>query len=190
MYIPTTLQVPKGHMTRPRTYVIGHKVNSLLSELSLSTCETWLLPPTCVLCMIRYLEESHGATTSNGRATEDAKYKDQEKKLPEIYSHRTTGLDRMSDAWRLHQPAQVPASETYSGRTTDATGRPTSSSAGPVWKSDDGFPKPKRRTSDKYRTTGPSRATGRPVPVGRPAHVFAQSIGPRPMYPPLTPLCP
>ena len=70
--------------------------------------------------MIRYLEESHGATTSNRRASEDAKYKDQEKKLPEIYSHRTTGLDRTSGAWRLHQPAQVPANETYSSRTTDA----------------------------------------------------------------------
>ena len=76
MYTPTTLQAPRGHMTRPRTYAIGHKVNSLLSEPSLSTCETWLLPQTCVLCMIRYLEESHGATTSNGRASEDTKYKD------------------------------------------------------------------------------------------------------------------
>ena len=75
MYTLTTLQTPRGHMTRPRTYAIGHKVNSLLSEPSLSTCERWLLPPTCVLCMTRYLEESHGATTSNGRASEDAKYK-------------------------------------------------------------------------------------------------------------------
>ena len=52
--------------------------------------------------MIRYLEEIHGGTTSNGRASEDANYKDQEKKLPEIYSHRMTGLDRTSDAWSLH----------------------------------------------------------------------------------------
>ena len=33
--------------------------------------------------MIRYLEESHEVTTSNGTASEDAKYKDQEKKLRE-----------------------------------------------------------------------------------------------------------
>ncbi len=46
--------------------------------------------------MIRYLEESHGATTSNGRASEDAKYKDQEKKLPEVYSLRTTHIQRTS----------------------------------------------------------------------------------------------
>ena len=83
MYTPNTLLTPSGHMMRPRTYAIGHKVNSLLSEPSLSTCEIWLLPPTCVLCMIRYLEESHEVTTSNGTASKDAKYKDQEKELPE-----------------------------------------------------------------------------------------------------------
>ena len=92
-------------------------MNSLLSELSLSTCETWLLPPTCVLCMIRYLEESHGATTSNGRASEDAKYKDQEKKLPEVFSLRTTGPHRMSNAWNSHQPEES-ARGSYSGRMT------------------------------------------------------------------------
>ena len=83
MYTPTTLQTPRGLMTRPQLCAIGHKVNSLLSEPSLSTCETWLLPPTCVLCMIRYLGESHEVTTSNGIASEDAKYKDRETKLPE-----------------------------------------------------------------------------------------------------------
>ena len=56
MYTPTTLQAPRGHMTRPQTYAIGHKVNSLLSESSLSTCQTWLLPKSEVFCMIRYQE--------------------------------------------------------------------------------------------------------------------------------------
>ena len=64
-------------MTRPRTYAIGHKVNSLLSEPSLPTCETWLLPQIYVLCMTRNKEEDHG------QDGEDTKYKDQEKKLPE-----------------------------------------------------------------------------------------------------------
>ena len=81
MSTSTTPHDPRVHKTRPRTYAIGHKVNSLLTGPSLSTCETWLLPPTCVLCMIRYLEESHGATITNGRAREDAKYKDQEEEL-------------------------------------------------------------------------------------------------------------
>ena len=68
--------------------------------------------------MIRYLEESHGATTSNGRASEDAKYKDQEKKLPEVFSHRTTGQRRTSDTWALIQQ-EGPANESYSNRTSD-----------------------------------------------------------------------
>ena len=95
MFIPnytlTTLQTPRGLMTRPQLDAIGHKVNSLLSEPSLSTYETWLLPPMCVLCKIRYLEESHEATTSNGRASEDANYKDQEEAADKSYNSRTTG---------------------------------------------------------------------------------------------------
>ena len=54
MYTPTTLQAPRGHTKRPRTYAIGHKVNSLLSESSLSTCETWLLPHAWTLHTLRY----------------------------------------------------------------------------------------------------------------------------------------
>ena len=60
MYTPTTLQDPRGHMTRPRTYAIGHKVNSLLFEPSLSTCETWLLPHTWTLPILRYNRDDHG----------------------------------------------------------------------------------------------------------------------------------
>ena len=47
-------------MTRPRIYTIGHKVNSLLSEPSLSTCETWLLPHACILHMLRYHVSNQG----------------------------------------------------------------------------------------------------------------------------------
>ena len=68
--------------------------------------------------MIRYLEERHGATTSNGRASEDAKYKDQVKKLPEVFSNRMIGQRRTSDAWSSHQPEES-ARECYSGRTTN-----------------------------------------------------------------------
>ena len=151
-------------MTRSQLYAIGHKVNSLLSEPSLSTCEIWLLPPTCVLCMIRYLEESHKATTSNGRASEDAKYKDQEKKMREA---TTTGRPAQperpdpEDPSRIHgRPKPPDVRPLSSARTTDADRT-----------SDTTCPEPKRRTSDMHRTTGPSRATGRLVPVGCPTPV-------------------
>ena len=104
MYTPTILQAPRGHTMRPQIYAIGHKVNLLLSKPTLSTCETWLLPPTCVLCMIRYLEESHGATTSNERASEDAKHKDQEKKLREA---TTTGRPTQPGCPAPEDPSRI-----------------------------------------------------------------------------------
>ena len=117
MYTPTTLQTPRGHMKRPRRYTIGHKVNSLLSEPSLSTCETWLLPQMCVLCMSRNQEEGHGTATSIGQDGEDTKYKDQENKLLEVFSLRTTGQRWTFDAWALSQPEE-PADRSYIGGTT------------------------------------------------------------------------
>ena len=44
-------------MTRARAKDIEDKVNSLLSELTLSMQETWLLPKTETLCMIRYQKD-------------------------------------------------------------------------------------------------------------------------------------
>ena len=35
MYTLTIVRAPRGHMTRPRAYTIGHKVNSILSKPSL-----------------------------------------------------------------------------------------------------------------------------------------------------------
>ena len=66
MYTPTTLQAPRGHMTRPRPYAIGHKVNSLLFEPSLSTCETWLLPHAWTLHTFRYNRDDHGGSKDQG----------------------------------------------------------------------------------------------------------------------------
>ena len=68
MYTPTTPQAPRGHMTRPRIYTIGHKVNSLLSEPSLSTCETWLLPHAWILHILRYDRDDHGESKDRGQA--------------------------------------------------------------------------------------------------------------------------
>ena len=171
-----TLLCPLGHISF--TYAIGHKVNSLLSEPSLSTCEIWLLPPTCVLCMIRYLEESHEVTTSNGTASEDAKYKDHEKKLREATATgrpAQPGRPAPEDPSRIYGRPEPPDVRRLlgPGRPPD-TGRPTLSSARTTdadRTSDTTCPEPKRRTSDMHWTTGPSRATERPVPLGRPTPV-------------------
>ena len=57
MDVSTSPTTPLGPMTRARAKAIEDKVNSLLSELPLSTHETWLLPQAETLCVIRYLEE-------------------------------------------------------------------------------------------------------------------------------------
>ena len=131
MSTSTTPHDPRVHKMRPRLYAIGHKVNSLLSEPSLSTCETWLLPQTYVLCMSRNQEEGHGAARSLGQDDEDTKCEEQEEELPESYSSRTsddlrtTDDLRTSDAWRLHQPDRPqPRQPTAHGRPLDS-GRPT-----------------------------------------------------------------
>ena len=95
-------------------------MNSLLSELLLSTYETWLLPHAETLCVIWYLEEIHGSATPNGQDGEDTKFNGQEERPLETPSHRTTDASRTSDAWRLQPTSQVPAFACYSGRTTDA----------------------------------------------------------------------
>ena len=133
MYTPTTLQTPSGHMTRPQTYAIGHKVNSLLSELRLSMHENWLLPQLETLCVIRYLEESHEVTTSNRITSEDAKYKDQEKKLREATATgrpAQPGRPAPEDPSRIHGRPEPPDIRRLPvpGRPPD-TGRPTLSSA-------------------------------------------------------------
>src|SRR3989337_2565872 len=68
MYTSTTPQAPSGHTMRPRPYAIGHKVNSLLSEPSLSTYETWLLPHAWTLHILRYNRDDHGGSKDQGQA--------------------------------------------------------------------------------------------------------------------------
>ena len=50
---PTT-QAPSGLVTRARARAIQSEVTSLLLEFSPSSSETWLLPKSEILCVIRY----------------------------------------------------------------------------------------------------------------------------------------
>ena len=53
-YTPTTLHTPRGHMTRPRTYAIGTKVNPLFFENIMNIHWTCFLPHQSALCVLRY----------------------------------------------------------------------------------------------------------------------------------------
>ena len=143
MYTPTTLQTPSGHMTRPRTYAIGHKVNSLLSEPSLPTCDTWLLPHIYVLCMTRSKEEDQEKklleATAAGRPTRTGR--------PTTPRLRTTGPLRTT----------VPATTEPNLRTSEelrTSGTPRAS----------GRPAPSGRPTEAH----PSRIYGSPKSTGRP----------------------
>ena len=56
----STTLAPRGRMTRARARAILSEVNSLLVELPFDPLETWLLPQTEMLCVIRYQESNQG----------------------------------------------------------------------------------------------------------------------------------
>ena len=56
-----------------RAYAIGHKVNSLLSESSLSSCKTWMLLQARTLCILRYTRGDQGEPKDQGQGCAGAK---------------------------------------------------------------------------------------------------------------------
>ena len=57
MDLPLFPTTPLGPMTRARARAIENEVNSLLVELPFDPLETWILPQTETLCMLRYQGE-------------------------------------------------------------------------------------------------------------------------------------
>ena len=188
MDLPSSPTTPLGPMTRARARAIETKVNSLLSELPLSTYETWLLPQAKILCVSGTWREARGQISPTDKTTWTPSSKDKKKSCQKNYSHRTTEARWTSDTWR-HQPtSQAPACARSSGRMADSDRTPDTSSArttgttitAPKQRkygdlqttdadrtSDQSTSVPKHRKSDTYRTTEPPRVTGRPVTVGR-----------------------
>ena len=89
IYITTTSQAPSALMLRPQAYAIGHKVNSLLSESSLSACKTWMLLQARTLFIIRYTRGDHGEPKDQGQAF--VKAKEGEGRRASCYRPRTSG---------------------------------------------------------------------------------------------------
>ena len=114
MDISTSPSTPLGPMTRARAKAIEDKVNSLLSELPLPTHETWLLPHMDTLCVIRFLEESHGTSTSIGQDDKATNREGQEEDLPEKTPATGrpvgTGHPAPEAPATKSQPMQAPAS--------------------------------------------------------------------------------
>ena len=79
MDLSSSHQVPSGPMTRARARALETEVTSLLSELPLSIHETWLLPQTETLCILRYLGEAKAQGRSEG---EEGHEEGEEEELP------------------------------------------------------------------------------------------------------------
>ncbi|KAM3272722.1 hypothetical protein ACQJBY_042676 [Aegilops geniculata] len=118
MDVSTSPTTALGPMTRARAKAIEDKVNSLLSELPLSTHASWLLPQAETLCVIMYLEEGHGTTTSNGQDGEDTKYEGQEEELQEELQPSDDCSRPDVRSLKATPTRGSQASERYSGRTS------------------------------------------------------------------------
>ena len=80
MDLPSSHQVPRGPMTRARARALETEVTSFLSDITYDPLETWLLPKSDMLCMIRCQEEPPEDAREDGQAT---KFMDEENRRKE-----------------------------------------------------------------------------------------------------------
>lgn len=182
---------------RPRLYAIGHKVNSLPSEPSLSTCETWLLPQTCVrhgyylrrVCYaIMNQEEDHRTARSIGQDGENTKREEQEEEPPKKLQQadvRTTPDDRPLTASGHPALGGRPAPEDQPTPAIDlpASGRPTCTGRPAILTEVRDFRTSGVPVTEHFQRT--SGASGRPVPPKPPdiRPLVVSSFRLKPMYP-------
>jgi hypothetical protein len=56
---PTTFLISTGPITRSRAKKIQQEVHALLYEFQLNTDDNFMLPKSCMLILLRYVEENH-----------------------------------------------------------------------------------------------------------------------------------
>ena len=147
-------------MTRPRPYAIGHKVNSLLFEPSLSTCETWLLPHAWTLHTLRYNQDDHGESKDQGQAWKRRRKKGEEEDGAAVGARpdiRTVVRIIRAQPDHPDPPPDHPANSTEDYRSLP----PEAGSSGP--RPGSSGPCPDVRTAS--RTSGPA-----PPPAESPDH--------------------
>ena len=190
MYTPTTLQAPRGHMTRPQTYAIGHKVNSLLFEPSLSTCETWLLPHAWTLPKLKYNRDDHRESKDKGQAWKRRRKKSQLLQAPDIRPQ--PGHPALPASPDIRPQPAHPAPITARVQKLNPTSldiRPEARTSGSSRAA--GHPAPARKSGARYPE---SRSIGHSSPDIRPASpdirhlVKARTSGPTPGHP-ASPAC-
>src|SRR3989337_4276912 len=87
---PTT---PLGPMTRARARALENEVTSFLSDITYDPLETWLLPKSDMLCMIRCQEEPPEDAREDGQAAKSTDEENQRKRSRTPPRPRTSGHD-------------------------------------------------------------------------------------------------
>ena len=122
-------QVPKGPMTRARARALETEVTSLLALNPSDIHETWLLPSSGTLCILRYLDEGHGTALHNGQDGEFDKCREQEEgrlkmlQAPDVRptpdDRRLPGTGRPEDTGRPASPRRPDDRKPSNVRDTD-----------------------------------------------------------------------
>ena len=80
-------------MTRARARALETEVTYLLSDISYDPLETWLLPQSRMLCMIRYQEDPPEDAHEDGQDPKSVEKENPWKKARTASRHRTSGQD-------------------------------------------------------------------------------------------------
>jgi hypothetical protein len=126
-------------MTRARARALENEVTSLLTQLPYDACETWMLPHSETLCVLRYNEDPLGEARNNGQVGKFMDEEDQRRRSPKVHRARTSGP---------REQQQQP--EPYSRRATGAghpAGRPDIRPVQP------GHPAPARKSGTSLQNT-------------------------------------
>ena len=78
----STHPTPQGPMTRARARALETEVTSLLSQFPFDSHETWLLPQSETLCILRYQGASHEEARKQGEPEAEDMHEDGEEKAP------------------------------------------------------------------------------------------------------------
>ena len=91
--LPSSHQEPRGPMTRARARALETEVTSLLSDITYDPLETWLLPKSESLCMIRYQEDPPKDAREDGQAPKFMAEENRQKESRTTPRPRTSGHD-------------------------------------------------------------------------------------------------
>ena len=91
MDLPSSHQEPRGPMTRARARALENEVTSFISDITYDPLETWLLPKSDMLCMIRCQEDPHEDAREDGQATKSTDEENQRKRASSPSRPRTSG---------------------------------------------------------------------------------------------------